>query len=185
MITQVYREAHSLDISIVRQLNWWQEPELLNWTQLLLNSYSHWTGKNFIDREGPPETQSERLFVAPFVVVSHDNQSDPHLNYGNQCALALWEMDWEELQNTPSRLTAEPMSQMERARMLEQASRQGIITDYQGIRLSRTGQRFLVEQATVWNVLDTSSTPCGQAAMFSAWTRLPIKELGTDPHCKP
>ena len=61
--------------------------------------------------------QSERLFFAPFVVVSHDSQSDPHLNYGNHRALALWEMDWEELRNTPSRLTAEPMNRAERARM--------------------------------------------------------------------
>ena len=161
----------------------WQTPTLLAWTQFLLNSYRHWTGKDLIDRSGTEIAQSERLFSAPFVVVSHDNRSDPHLNYGNQCALALWEMDWEELRNTPSRLTAEPMNQAERARMLDQAARRGIITDYRGIRISRTGRRFLVEQATVWNVLDEASTLCGQAAMFSTWTWLPIDKAGGDPLC--
>ena len=160
-------------------------PSLLVWTQKLLNSYCHWTGENLINREGPHIEQSERLFFAPFVVVSHDNQSDPHLNYGNRCALALWEMEWEELRNTPSRLTAEPMNRAERIRMLEQASLQGIITDYRGIRISRTGRRFLVEKATVWNVLDETLTPCGQAAMFSTWTPLSLGGMGGDPHCNP
>jgi len=159
-------------------------PPLLAWTQLLLNSYRYWTGKDLIDREGTPFVQSTRLFFVPFVVVSHDNQPDPHLNYGNQCALALWEMEWEDLQHTPSRLTAEPMNQAERAHMLQQAANQGIITDYRGIRIARSGRRFLVEHATVWNVLDQTSTPCGQAAMFSTWSPLPLNEPGRDPHCK-
>ena len=155
---------------------WWQEPALLTWSQLILDSYSHWTGKELIAREGSPRIQGERLYFAPFIVVSHDNQADPLLNYGNQCALLLWEMTWEELRNTPSRLTAEPMNQAERARMLEQAAHRGLITDYQGIRRSRTGRRFLVEQATVWNILDKSSTHCGQAAMFSTWTPIPTEK---------
>ncbi len=169
---------------MVREPHWWQMPSLLIWAQLLLNSYCHWTGKDLIDRDGEPIAQSTRLFFAPFVVVSHDNQPDPHLNYGNQCALTLWEMEGENLHNTPSRLTAEPMNQAERARMLGHAASQGIIHDYRGIRIARTGRRFFVEHATVWNVLDETAIPCGQAAMFSTWTRLPLIEPERDPHCK-
>ena len=55
---------------------------------------------------------------------------------------------------------------------LEQAKTQGYISDYQGVRISRTGKRFLVERATVWNIHQLDGTPLGQAATFSTWTLL-------------
>ncbi|MFB3114876.1 MAG: MEKHLA domain-containing protein, partial [Nitrospirales bacterium] len=58
----------------------------------------------------------------------------------------------------------------ERSRMLQQASTQGLIRDYRGVRISRTGKRFLVEQATVWNVIDHNQNRVGQAVTFSTWT---------------
>ena len=54
----------------------------------------------------------------PFVLVAHGTEADPVLNYGNATALALWEMSWEELTRTPSRLTAEAPNREERARLL-------------------------------------------------------------------
>ena len=149
----------------------------LTWIRWLLDSYAFWLKRELIDRTGTLEEQSERLFVAPFVVASHANPStgsgqgaeDPILNYGNHQALALWEGTWEEFTSTPSRLTAEPVNQPERARMLEQVAAHGFVTDYQGIRISRTGRRFLVKQATVWNILDDRGTIRGQAATFSQW----------------
>jgi hypothetical protein len=97
------------------------------------------------------------------VVVSHDTQADPHLNYGNQQALDLWELSWAQLTSTPSRLTAEPMNRDERARMLAVAEKQGYYSGYRGIRISSTGKRFLVEDATVWNVVDGQGIRVGQA----------------------
>ncbi|MDQ6733057.1 MAG: MEKHLA domain-containing protein, partial [Nitrospirota bacterium] len=41
-----------------------------------------------------------------------------------------------------------------------------------GVRISKTGRRFLVEQALVWNVLDVDGKMVGQAATFSQWKRL-------------
>jgi hypothetical protein len=102
-------------------------------------------------------------------VVSNGLQDDPILNYGNNAALALWEMTWNELTHTPSRLTAEPPNQVERAQMLQLASQQGFIDDYRGIRISKTGKRFLVESAIVWNVVDSQGCKLGQAATFSQW----------------
>ena len=72
----------------------------------------------------------------------------------------------------PSRLTAEPMHRDERAEMLRRTSRDGYIDDYRGVRISTTGRRFLIERATVWNVLDTAGQPAGQAATFSDWSTL-------------
>ena len=151
----------------------WLEPSTQEWIGLLLDSYAHWMGEELVDRTGNLREQGHRLFHAPFVVASHTNQADPILNYGNQQALRLWEMDWDEFVQTPSRMTAEPASQEERARMLKQAETDGVIRDYHGIRISKTGRRFLVEHATVWNVIDDKGMKRGQGAVFANWTPLP------------
>ena len=69
----------------------------------------------------------------------------------------------------PSRLTAQALEQDERARLLSQVSEQGYIGDYRGIRITKAGRRFLIERATVWNLLDESGAFYGQAATFSEW----------------
>lgn len=146
-----------------------------NWvahTQILLDSYHRWVGEQLIPRAGSAEQQAETLFHAPFVVVSHGTQPDPILNYGNAVALKLWEVDIPTLLSMPSRLTAEPMHRDERARLLERTTRDGYVNDYRGIRISSTGKRFLIEQATVWNLVDADGNPQGQAATFSSWTPL-------------
>ena len=99
-------------------------------------------------------------------------QADPVLNYGNHAALTLWEMSWEEFTGTPSRLTAEPPNREERARLLETVTRRGFIDDYSGVRISKTGRRFRIARATVWNLLTEDGQPCGQAAMFDHWEYL-------------
>jgi len=109
------------------------------------------------------------IFEAPFVLVSHGTQRDPILNYGNSAALAMWEMTWEELTRTPSRLTAEAPDRAERARLLQTVTERGFIDDYSGIRISKTGRRFRIARATVWNLLSEEGKPCGQAAMFDRW----------------
>ena len=91
------------------------------------------------------------------------------MNYGNAAALALWEMPWAELKRTPSRLTAEAPDRDERTRLLETVKTRGFIDDYSGIRISKTGRRFKISRATVWNLISETGRPCGQAAMFSHW----------------
>ena len=139
---------------------------------MLLNSYVHWTQTELIDRHGTPLEQAQHLFAAPFVVASHGGEAEPILNYGNAQALKLWEMNWEEFTTTPSRLTAEPVNQAERARMLQATDRDGIIQNYRGARVSKAGNRFLVEKATVWNVMDKNKNKIGQAVTFCTWTPL-------------
>ncbi len=145
------------------------EPRLIEHALCLLDSYRHWLKADLIERSGTAVDQARRLFAAPFVVVSHGVETDPVLNYGNRLALELWELAWEQFTATPSRLTAEPVHRDERARLLERTTRNGYVDDYRGIRISSTGRRFLIERATVWNLLDTAGRPTGQAATFSAW----------------
>lgn len=147
-------------------------PDPLQWqahTQVLLNSFRHWTGRDLLPRTGTPAEQAAALFEAPFVVVSHGTQSDPVLNYGNRAALVLWEMDLPQLLQTPSRLTAEPVHRAERARLLERTAQYGFVDDYQGIRISGSGRRFRIERAIVWNLQDGNGIPVGQAATFTDW----------------
>ncbi|GJL54804.1 MAG: MEKHLA domain-containing protein [Nitrospirales bacterium] len=152
----------------------WQQPHVVQWSQLLLDSYRHWLAKELIDRTGTFLEQAVRLSKSSMVVVSHGLEDDPILNYGNCAALALWEMDWEQLVQTPSRLTAEPINRAERADMLRRAESHGYIDDYRGVRISKTGKRFLVEEAIVWNVVDAQGIKHGQAATFSQWSYLNV-----------
>ncbi len=150
----------------------WIEHNWVEHSQILLNSYARLVGEELLSRNGDEQAQAERLFNAPFVVVSHGTQADPLLNYANQTALDLWKVDVPTLLTMPSRTTAEPMHRDERARLLERTTRDGFVDDYRGIRISSTGQRFLIERATVWNLLDKNDRHVGQAATFSEWNIL-------------
>ncbi|ELS33443.1 MULTISPECIES: MEKHLA domain-containing protein [Pseudanabaena] len=149
----------------------WLQTELLEHIQLLLYSFHHWTGNDLIpitDRQSPLAIANS-LFNANFVVVSHGTQADPILNYGNQKALDLWKMDWQTLTSTPSRYTAEPIERSEREQLLAQAKLQGYISNYRGIRIASNGDRFYIDQAIIWNVVDKNNKLWGQAATFSNW----------------
>ena len=150
----------------------WTNPAIMEWSQLLLTSFTHWTGRELLERVGDPGYQAHALFQSPFVVVSHGMDADPLLNYGNHVALELWELTWEQLVKTPSRLTAESVNRAEREWMLEQARTRGYLEPYRGVRISSTGRRFLVENALIWNVVDAAGQRVGQAATFSQWTWL-------------
>ena len=116
-----------------------------------------------------PAELARCLYEAPFVVVSHGTEADPILNYGNAAAQTLWEMSWDELTRTPSRLTAEAPVREERARLLAAVSARGFIDDYSGIRISKSGRRFQIAKATVWNLITERGERCGQAATFDCW----------------
>lgn len=161
-----YSIPHHSDLSL------WQKPEVIRWSQILAESYQQLLGKELIPYSSTPEELAKALFEAPFVIVSHGTQTDPILNYGNQTALQLWSLSWEELTETPSRLTAELVNRETRAIMLETAAKQGYIDNYRGIRISSAGKRFLIEQAVIWNLKDEFGRKCGQAATFSDWTWL-------------
>jgi hypothetical protein len=149
--------------------NPWQNPAVIAQTQLMVRSLRHWTGRDLLPGLFNPLGLAKNVFAAPFVLVSHGTEADPVLNYGNAAALALWEMSWEELTRTPSRLTAEAPNREERARLLAAVTTRGFIDDYSGIRISKTGRRFRIAQATVWNLLDERGLHAGQAATFSHW----------------
>jgi hypothetical protein len=138
----------------------------------LCAGYRHWTGRDLVAPQADPAVTARVVLEAPFALLSHGGGADPVFDYGNRLALRLFEASWEELTCLPSRLSAEPDARAERARLLAQVARWGYIEDYTGVRISRRGRRFRIARATVWNLLDDSGRPCGQAAMFRDWQPL-------------
>lgn len=149
------------------------EPWATDWGRAhaatLARSFRHWMRRDLPVHTSGACALAEALFNAPFVLVSHGTQADPILNYGNRTALALWEMAWDEFTRTPSRLTAEPVAREERARLLTEVTQHGHIANYAGVRISKSGRRFRIAQAVVWNLLDEHGAHYGQAAMFDRW----------------
>ena len=146
----------------------WQQKDVIVQSQRILSSFQHWTGKPLLNLEGTPEELAEGLFMAPFAVASHGMEEDPIFNYGNRIALNLWQLDWDSFTRMPSRYSAEVVEQEERQRLLVTTQTKGIC-DYQCVRVSSTGQRFLIEDGLIWNLLDEQHRMCGQAATFSRW----------------
>lgn len=141
---------------------------------LLRNSLRRLTQRELVDPRMNALDAARYLFHAPFAVLSHDTAPEPRFNYANQTALNLFGMDWDTLIALPSRLSAEPAQQDERARLLAEVEAHGFITTYTGIRIGRHGRRFRIEDTLVWNLTERTGGPhLGQAAYFKHWTFLP------------
>ena len=151
-----------------------ESPYSIQHTSCLLTSHLTLTGRPLLGRL-PNETEAAlaaRLYAAPFVVLAHGTEPDPLFNYANLAAQALFERDWDEFIGLPSRLSAEAPVRSERERLLARVTTHGFINDYSGVRVSKSGHRFRIRRATVWNVSDDTGTRLGQAAAFSDWEPL-------------
>ncbi len=133
---------------------------------LIATSFRALTGRNLI----PPSNDiAHALWTAHAAIVAHGTEPDPIFFFGNQTALRLFEMTFEDFTRLPSRLSAEPLAREERARLLDRVTRLGIIEDYAGVRISATGHRFHIANAAVWTLTDVQGHPAGQAAAFADW----------------
>lgn len=135
--------------------------------QLMVNSYERLTGKTLL-----PETPTDiaarcaAIWSAPRAIVAHGTEDDPIFFYANRLALQCFEMDFAEFTKLPSRLSADPMAQAQRVKLLQQVTQQGYIADYSGLRIAKSGRRFMITATTVWNLLDETGRHHGQAAVF-------------------
>lgn len=140
--------------------------------ELLISSYHRLTGKDLVNKGLQGTEKYKALYDAPYAVVSHNTEDDPVFNYGNRTALSLFQMKWQEFTVLPSRKSAEPQNREERERLLARVTQHGFIDDYRGVRISSTGIRFWIEDATVWNLINEEGVYCGQAAVFDCWAVL-------------
>lgn len=136
---------------------------------LLIACYKHWTGRDRVDPKLLKTDAARALYQAPFVVLSHNTEADPRFTYANLTAQRLFEMPWAEIIGLPSRYSAEPLVREERERLLRRVAEHGFIDDYSGIRIAKSGKRFHIGNAVVWNLFDQKGKPAGQAACFDEW----------------
>lgn len=139
------------------------EPRL----RLIADSYLRLTGRPLL--EIVPDAARElalALWQAPRSIVVHGSEADPIFFYGNRRALQLFEMDFAEFTRLPSRLSAETPERAERARLLQEVTMHGYVDNYAGMRIAKSGRRFLIENGTVWNLVDAAGVCHGQAATF-------------------
>lgn len=141
--------------------------------QLIVTSYRRLTGKRLlVDASPDAAAVPQMLWEAPHTIVAHGTEDDPIFFYGNRLALQLFEMDFAAFTRLPSRFSAEPLERDERARLLQKVTQQGYVDDYSGVRIASSGRRFMIDAATVWNLLDENGVCHGQAAAFADWRLL-------------
>lgn len=138
--------------------------------ELIVASHLRLVRRALLPAAGASDDLALRLYHATFCVLAHDTAPDPAFFYANLAAQQRFEMCWRDMVRLPSRLSAEPLLREERARLLACVSRQGYIDDYAGIRISASGRRFMIQRATVWNLVDADGRAVGQAAAFSEWS---------------
>jgi PAS domain-containing protein len=136
---------------------------------LLTGSYKRLVGAPLV----PPGKDAGWLYAdAPFAVVAHDADADPKFVYANKAAQACFDYSWEEMIGLPSRLSAEAPERAERQTLLDAVAQKGFMTGYSGIRVAKSGRRFLIENGVVWELIDRNGARHGQAATFPSWRNL-------------
>lgn len=141
---------------------------------LILDSFQRLIGRPLIvgDGLGAGADMATLLWESPAVVLAHDTRDDPQFFYSNLAGLDRFALDARQLIAMPSRLSAEEPRREERGRLLQRVRDEGFITDYSGVRIASTGQRFRIARSIVWNLTDETGAVHGQAATFSDWIDL-------------
>jgi hypothetical protein len=138
---------------------------------LLRNSYQILVGKPLVPGELGADEGARWLYEdAPFFVLVHNRAEDPRFVYANKTAQACFEYSWDEITRLPSRLSAEAPNRGERQQLLDAVSQAGFSTGYRGARIARSGRRFWIEDATVWQLVDHTGAVLGQAAKCLRWS---------------
>lgn len=134
--------------------------------RLLTESHARLLGKQLV----PAGRDAAWLYrEAPFVVLAHNTEADPKFIYANRAAQLCFDYSWDEFMSLPSRLSAEAPDRAQRQALLDEVSRHGFMTGYRGVRVAKSGRRFIIEDGIVWELLDRDGKRHGQAATFISW----------------
>lgn len=137
--------------------------------ELLKSSYQRLLGVPLapeLQQMTPSEGARWLYESAPFGVLAHNTDADPCFIYGNRAAQARFGYSWEEITHLHSRLSAEAPDRAEREAFLERVRRVGYETGYRGVRIMKDGKRFMIEQATLWQLFDEQGVLHGQAVII-------------------
>ncbi|MFK0380352.1 MEKHLA domain-containing protein [Pandoraea sp. NPDC090278] len=135
--------------------------------QLLSDSYARLLGQPLVSQAMPVTEATGWLYEsAPFAVLAHNTDPDPLFIYGNKAAQRRFGYSWHEITQLPSRLSADAPNREERQQLLERVKRLGYEAGYKGVRVTKSGQRFMIEEATLWQLLDVDGKLHGQAVVI-------------------
>jgi len=138
---------------------------------LIQSSYQRLLGVGLADAALSSQEACQWLYAeAPFCLLAHDASDDPRFTFANLAAQRCFEYEWGELVGMPSRLSAEAPNRAEREALLATVASQGYASGYRGLRIAKSGQRFWIEDVTVWNLVDTQGRKHGQAACYRGVT---------------
>ena len=139
---------------------------------LLLRSYARFVGEPLASYSGISDDEAaHQLYeTAPFGLLAHDTSADPLFIYANRTAQRCFEYDWDDFVGLPSRLSALPDGQTDREALLRSVAEHHVTTGYRGLRVSKSGHRFWVENLTMWELIDDDGVRYGQAAVFRSWS---------------
>jgi PAS domain-containing protein len=134
---------------------------------LLVSSYRRTVGAPPVFLRPGLELSAQWLYEeAPCCVLAHDTQSDPYFIYANRAAQNCFGYSWQEFLTLPSRLSAETADRSARQRLLDAVASHGFATGYSGVRITKSGQRFSIQDGVVWQLIDSAGSVRGQAAAF-------------------
>jgi PAS domain-containing protein len=135
--------------------------------QLLSDSYTRLLGVPLVPQPMSAADAAEWLYEhAPFAVLAHNTDPDPVFIYGNKAAQRRFEYSWDEITRLPSRLSAEAPNREERQQFLARVERLGYEAGYKGVRVTQSGRRFMIEEATLWQLFDEQGKLHGQAVVI-------------------
>ncbi|MFF5076592.1 MEKHLA domain-containing protein [Actinoplanes sp. NPDC000266] len=138
--------------------------------RLLAGSYLKLTGRPLAPEDLAGEDLARWLYEAPFGLLVHDTSPDPLFVYANRKAQEIFGYTRDEFTGLPSRLSAGVQDRESRRLFMDAVRRDGVVDGYRGPRVRKDGRQFWLEDATVWNVLDTDSSVVGQAALIRRWS---------------
>ncbi|KAL4853718.1 hypothetical protein ACK3TF_005327 [Chlorella vulgaris] len=142
---------------------------------LLVESHFRKTKKPIFGPDAEIEISqvARELWEAPFAVLAHDiEEGEPNrFCYANKTALQLFECSWDELVGKESTQSAEDVAEVQddRQAALERTLKSGYLDNYSGWRRSLKGTRFLVSNATLFNVEAPTGQVVGQAVKIREW----------------
>lgn len=140
---------------------------------LLTQSYCRLLGQSLVPEGMSRLAAAQWLYEdAPFGILAHTADADPMFMYGNKAAQKCFDYTWQELIRLPSRLSAEAPNREERQEFLERVKRDGFARGYRGVRVTKTGKRFMIEDATLWQLYDQGHRFHGQAVIIPRWSEI-------------
>lgn len=135
--------------------------------QLVAGSYERMLKRPLLPGGMSIEKAAHWLYnEAPFSILAHDTSPDPLFFYGNRAAQRRFEYVWDEIVGLPSRLSADAPNREERQEFLRVVQRDGYVEGYRGVRVTKFGKRFWIDNTTVWQLYDDAGVHRGQAAMI-------------------